>query len=363
MNRYESLGHAARRELGTITSASGVRATVEQRLFGEGRAHVRAKDGRVLRWTALAACVAGATAAVAVWPTGRAPVTFTVAGEGAGAAGAEVVARNEQKLIAFSDGSTIELRPRARARVVRADRDATELAVDDGGVRARVRLGTGARWVVRAGPYQVQVVGTRFDLEWDARSHRLAIEMHDGRVLVSGGALPAPRELRAGERLELGADGHPRLAPTPAASPAAVAVPPIAPPTTAPRRLRPATSPAADLFAAADRARLAGQEREAVELFERLDRKFPDDRLAGLAAFAAGRLRLLRLDDPRGALRDFERARGRGLDPALEEDRQARVVEALSRLGDRARCAEARARYLAAFPRGAHAAIVSKACD
>jgi TolA-binding protein len=59
----------------------------------------------------------------------------------------------------------------------------------------------GTNWHLRAGPFDVQVTGTRFDLQWKNGAGELELAMTEGRVLVSGGCLARAQELATGEHL------------------------------------------------------------------------------------------------------------------------------------------------------------------
>lgn len=395
MNRYERAGRKVRAALDAQPPGPERLARVEARLF-DGAAPPRRSRAPLLAGLALAGTAA--TAGVLLWPA--APVTFSVAREGAGSPGVEVVATRDEKVLAFSEGTTVAVRPSTRARVVRTTRDGAELRLEGGALAASVVPRPRARWVFLAGPYRVQVTGTRFELSWSAEVDGLGIAMHEGSVVVSGGALAEPRQLRAGERLAVsvsggvrlgrvaevapdsaGAPGKPADAPRaegPAVTPSGPGAEPGAP-EVPPRRTRPAApaprpaelvvpasamgSPAGPRFAAADRVRLSGDARAAARLFEAVARDFPRDRLAGLSWYAAGRLQLVQLGDARAALPALRRACAAALPAPLDEDCQQHLVDALAAVGDHAGCARERTRYLAAFPRGTHAEAVARACD
>lgn len=123
--------------------------------------------------------------------------------------------------------------------------------------------------------------------------------------------------------------------------------PPVAPP---PAGLDPPTPE--QVLAAADSARAAGRDAEAVALLRRLLADWPGDARAPLAAFTLGRL-LMR--DPERALDAAAAfAQARALAPAgpLAEDALAREAEVLARAGSLA-AARARAReYLGLYPLG-----------
>lgn len=378
-NGYSRLGRLARRELDAMVQQSNLPAQIQTAVLGK----VHQPRGR---WRfpvlALGIFATAAVAAVALlWPAP--PVTFTIAGEGSGQLGATVIAPNSGTLLAFSEGTTVAIKPRGRAKVVRTASHGAEVAVQSGTVQASVAHHSSTQWRFHAGPYEIFVTGTKFDLTWDASVKQLTLLMHEGRVLVSGGSISSPREVRQGESFVAGARESERVsslpAPVaPALAPVATSPTPVEPSPTRPmvparrplallhpnaaRTDAPSTSAASELFARADRVRLSGDERAAVKLFEQVAMQHPRSRLAGLASFAAGRLLLVRLSDPRAALVDLKRARRLGLGKPLDEDCHARIIEALGRLGNRNACAQEQALYLAAFPKGAHANIVAKAC-
>ena len=373
------LGRLARRELDALVQRSSLPTQIEAAVLG--KAHQPRGRWR-LPVLALGTCAAAAVAVVVIlWPAP--PVTFTIAGEGSGHLGAIVSAPNSGKLLAFSEGTTVAIAPHGRAKVVRTASQGADVSVESGTVQASVAHHSSTQWRFHAGPYEIFVTGTKFDLSWDASVKQLTLLMHEGRVLVSGGSISSPREVRQGERFVVGALKSERVSlhPGPVApslAPVAASPTPVEPSLTrpavpakrrlavlhpsAPRTQAPSAAAALELFARADEVRLSGDERGAVKLFEEVAVAYPGDRLAGLASFAAGRLLLVRLSDPRAALVDLERARRLGLGKPLDEDCHARIIEALGRLAKRNLCAHEQALYLATFPKGAHADIVAKAC-
>jgi len=70
-------------------------------------------------------------------------------------------------------------------------------------VDATIRKGTGRAWTFAAGPYSVRVVGTAFTVDWDAGSRLFAVNVREGKVLVTGSNLrQGGVMLGPGERLE-----------------------------------------------------------------------------------------------------------------------------------------------------------------
>jgi hypothetical protein len=78
------------------------------------------------------------------------------------------------------------------------------LTLVDGRTIAHVVHRSRAIWTVAAGPFEVEITGTRFGAHWDAIRERLSVELYEGSVQVVGGALAAPIPVRAGQRLEAG---------------------------------------------------------------------------------------------------------------------------------------------------------------
>jgi TolA-binding protein len=131
-----------------------------------------------------------------------------------------------------------------------------------------------------------------------------------------------------------GEEGQP---PRPA-QPRAVVPPEPTPPETAPAgSASPPESPAPptpasdqieELFARADRARLAGFPNEALQPLTEIQERFPADRRAAVAAFQLGRIVADELRDPEKAARAFERAQALAPSGPLAQDARARAAEA-----------------------------------
>lgn len=323
------------------------------------------------------ALVAGGAFTLAV----AAAALFWVSRPEAPLAGATFVTTEHPQRVALADGSSIVVAPESRVRP--CDGSSACFVVEQGGAEFEVTpRGDGAPFVVRAGDVSVTVVGTRFTVterERDGRSET-TVEVAHGVVEVRVGDGTA-RRLEAGERFVM-AFGDPGPAPEAATAPEATPAPVPAPtePETTGARERPShadgprgtahedadeprgadgPSDADRLFADARAARSGGDLAEAARRYAALLDTYPRDPRAGLAAFELGRLRMDSLHDPRGAIAPLTRA----LESASHrEDALARLARAHDALGDRARCAEARERYLREFEGGAHAAAVRALC-
>jgi ferric-dicitrate binding protein FerR (iron transport regulator) len=198
------------------------------------------------RWWLGASAAVAAAAAVALTllftrPSGS--LTFQVAGQEAGVVGAWLAAPPGKSLpLRFSDGTAIELRPEARARVARSDADGAEIVLERGRAHAEVVHRDKSRWDVDVGPFEVRVTGTRFDVSWDPVTEIFELVLEEGSVRIAGPLLGEGRPVVAGEtvrvsvkeeRLEITAGGRPPRTAAAATAGEAQAGDPAAPPAAA----------------------------------------------------------------------------------------------------------------------------------
>lgn len=158
------------------------RLRVRNRLLDESRA----KERRT-RWLGVALAAVVVATVIVVWAqrTPDAPLTFAVAGE-PGTHDAFVSAEDAALPLTFSDGSRVELAEGSRARVGNLSARGASLRIEDGRADVQVVHQDETDWEVKAGPYTVHVVGTRFAVEWDARAASFRVEMAEGRVEIDG---------------------------------------------------------------------------------------------------------------------------------------------------------------------------------
>jgi ferric-dicitrate binding protein FerR (iron transport regulator) len=355
---------------------------------------------RARAWVIAAAVAALAAAApfVARRPSAApAPLTFTVR-QDVGLPGARLGDADEPLPLAFSDGTSVTLSPGAQGRVVSLGPDGAGLLVERGSARmAVVHKGDATRWRVDAGPFEVRVTGTKFDVTWEPESATFRIRLDEGSVVVSGCGM-VPTSVRAGEALARTCPARPapEEKPAPSAAPPAPPSPPPAPVAThEPPRVDASPPPIAsapppppitfvDRFKSGDfkeayalvdarfeeacetegraetltlgeLARLLGHEARARHAFTRARARFPATREAMMSAFYLGLL-----DFDRGAFREaaawFERCRAEDALGTMAREASGRRLEALVRAGDPSARAEAAA-YLRAYPNGPHAAL------
>src|SRR5690606_3768804 len=151
----------------------------------------------------------------------RAPLVMTVEGHPEARVGDWLAAPEHAPLeLTFSDGSRVELAPKARGRVLDVDAKGSHVMLERGAATVQVAKTPGARWRFSVGPFTVDVLGTRFDLAWDPEHDAFTLRLAEGRVSLSGCSFREGRLVLPGEtvrascearRFEVTAD----VAPTP----------------------------------------------------------------------------------------------------------------------------------------------------
>jgi hypothetical protein len=154
-----------------------------------------------------------AAALVLFFRTERAPLAFDVGRVHApGQAGRAIESREQATALRFSDGTRIELAKETAARVVSSTSDGARVALDRGELRADVVHRPRSAWTVAAGPFEVHVTGTSFDVAWDPATEVLRMKIYEGKVLVTGPCVSDGRTLVANEGTELSCKPPPMTA-------------------------------------------------------------------------------------------------------------------------------------------------------
>ena len=202
MNSYERFGESVRGE--------------QDRACERNRYLAEAAGRRALSWRtprqrgrwALAVTlplVAAAAIFAVLWRSHvAAGLAFTAPGGQVGRVGAWIAAPPEGPLpLRFSDGSLVSLYAGSRARVAASDENGARVVIERGGASASVTHRAASRWAFDVGPFEVVVVGTLFDVNWDSDDEIFRLDLHEGSVLVSGPCMQEPRAVGRGHRLRV----------------------------------------------------------------------------------------------------------------------------------------------------------------
>jgi hypothetical protein len=140
-------------------------------------------------------CVAG-------WLVARRPLGYQVVNCIQAVDGAFATTLSHAGAIAFEDGSrmTVEKDARFRLRMLPFGHGA-DISLDEGEAQLAVVHRDRASWSVQAGPFRIEITGTRFGVRWSQQRGRFQVTMLEGEVLVAGGAIPPATHLRAGQTL------------------------------------------------------------------------------------------------------------------------------------------------------------------
>lgn len=390
---FEAVQEALSRSMVDVDHAS-----VRRRLLEARAAAVKPRQSARSRRALAVVALAAAAIAAFVWHR-PAPATFEIAGR-MGPIGGWLEAQPSGPLsLSFSEGSRVSLRTGSRGRVVRLSPEGARIELEHGTVTAAVVHRPDTDWTFRAGPFEVEVLGTELDVAWAPELGRFELRVMRGAVRVSGPMIAGGQEVRAGQLcrvdlarqvMEVGRTDAvevaqrqpaPSLSATPRAS--ASPLPPV--PTTMPSQgvSTEATKPSwvalaragkhQDAVTAAERAGLLNiyQSASAESLLElaraaRLSGRPDLERAALLAcreygagqpAAAQAAYLLGRSSPPAEAVSWFEvylREEPRGL---LAREASGRLIESCLAAGNRSGARRAASRYLAAYRDGPHSSM------
>jgi hypothetical protein len=91
--------------------------------------------------------------------------------------------------IRFDQGSRFKVNDGCAARVVESGEQAVTIELSKGDITANVKGNKKTHWKINAGPFTVTVLGTSFDVSWDAASSDFDVKVKRGVVLVQGAGL------------------------------------------------------------------------------------------------------------------------------------------------------------------------------
>jgi TolA-binding protein len=367
------------------------------------------RERRRRRWSRLAYGAGAAALAAALMLLVLRPraLEFKVSeGAGSGQLGALIAAPSAgTRSLSFSDGSRVQLRPGAQARVVSRNEHGARVVIERGVVRTDVVPRANNDWSLLGGPFEIHVTGTSFESGWDPQRQQLFVDMHEGHVLVSGECLSGTRALHAGQSatfscvaesgsvpLQESSTGPAppaplSVVPAPARAgsaraelrPSPSVVPSVAPSARAPSwRELSALADYPRAFAAAERegfdqlcetlstaellelantARLAAHAERAKSGYAAVRRRFAGSESAASAAFHLGQLAFDGSHDYRAARGFFAAYLAECQNCALAPEALGRRMEAEQRQGELERARVSARLYLERYPKGAHARL------
>ena len=274
---------------------------------------------------------------------------------GAALAGTTFEAPTGGETITLGDGSRAVLEARSKLTLVTVRPELVRVALERGGVDLDVVHAEGKQFVVEARGYEIRVLGTRFSVRMGGSEGGTALEVRvaRGRVRVTRESEDGAGEGQDVRVLDAGETWSTAPVAESEGAPPSQPKPPVA---------ASSGESSSALLARAEAFRAANEPRAAARLFDALRARHRSDPRAGLAAFELGRLRLDRLDDPRGAAEAFNDSIAVAPNAPFREDAQARLVEAYDAARDRSRCLGARAAYLLRYPRGVHRDKIAARC-
>ena len=316
---------------------------------------VPARSARV-RWAlALGVFALGIAVGAPAW---QAWTMLRYEAHGLAAEGSNLNARETPGDLAFSDGSRVTVSPHSTLSIDLLGKRAALTRLVDGRLHVAVRHEPDTNYRFLAGPYEVQVVGTEFDLEWHAQTDGLTLTMQSGEVRVLGDG--SARQVRSGQTLHLPSQHELREPPSaplpiePKATAAATAAPDIAALNTTSRPQKPsallARGSEADWSALLNAGQFAAIMRDAdARGGERLLESIPanDLKVLALAARYTGRRAL--------SLRAWHTLRARYAADAANQGAAFFLARGYEEQGDVSEAMRWLARYLAESPAGTYA--------
>lgn len=147
---------------------------------------------------------AAAVLAVALLLSSRLTLTYTTENCRSGPDRRLTVGDSGDGTVTFGDGSRFALRSATQAEIhTRAFRRGATLRLHRGHAGVSVVHRLVGRWDVLAGPFDIHVTGTRFEVAWQPEQRHFDLRVVEGEVRVSGAPLQRETNVRAGQMLDV----------------------------------------------------------------------------------------------------------------------------------------------------------------
>lgn len=112
-----------------------------------------------------------------------------------------VVARGDKPAhMKFSDGSTVDLVKSTRLRVQQVTPSGASLVLERGTAVTHVVHRADSNWKLFAGPFEISIVGTRFETDWDPITETLKVDLFEGTLQIGGQRTGESAVLKNGQR-------------------------------------------------------------------------------------------------------------------------------------------------------------------
>ena len=117
--------------------------------------------------------------------------------------GGYLAPQTAESLLAFSDGSKVQMAAQARGRVVEVSSRGARFALDAGQATAEIVHRPRAQWIFEAGPFRVTVHGTSFTIAWNPADAVFEVRLASGAISVASPVAGPEIQMRAGQTLRV----------------------------------------------------------------------------------------------------------------------------------------------------------------
>ncbi len=159
---------------------------------------------RVVYWGVLAGGLAAAAAVLLLFISSNS-IYVKIADDGRVLAGGSWVSSpaDNDLLLSFSDGSEMKLEKDSEVRLQNLDENGAHLLLERGKVAVSVIHRSKTKWRLDAGPYKINVTGTKFSAQWIPDRKMFLVNVDEGSIIVEGPMLTTGKALSKTESLHV----------------------------------------------------------------------------------------------------------------------------------------------------------------